>query len=636
MIEPQLFVTCRMRCSYCFATDVPYYHNFSRTCSTCQHESQCEYIFNHHTSCAHCYQTYDHNPNHISNSNCPHCSYVAPCINMLEMHLTSHEAVVEVSQEVTEARPQTSNAASYSEREQTGGKRRREASPEPIGRFTRRKVTRGFRYLQRFIKFNYRPGPGGVPDFFRMLDELQPVVRKEVDQYYNQHGALTFAFSVNVTFERVNGEEFAHTFRSELEQHLHPHTFGESFNRGREMLCAEFDTFLERGSGSRLNSINTVNIECYRYAPMGGGSWIATPAKYRHKRAIVNVINKDDNLCALYATLAKQHPVDKNKERRGNYIPHLSTLKTEGLTFPLPLHQMKKYEEMNNITVNVYMVEEDGDMIRPVYLSKRVQDDPYNFLLIVSKDDPTKWHYTWISSLDRLLRKDGADAKTFCTFCLRGYNIRWNGRRNLEEHRKHCDGLKKCVKVTYPPRKKQIVKFSRYSAMQKSPLVLYCDFESCNKEVNLKKGESTLDSEQVVTGFCITPVTIPELPDMDPVEYTGDDALQRYYEEVKKFSLYMDELYEEKGRQPMEKIEGTPLETQHENEKHCWICEREFRCQLSLNKFMEIAKQRKEEDKAKEIDEDYGEDVDEKAPDEDDELFMLGPRIRDHCHWSGR
>ena len=172
---------------------------------------------------------------------------------MLEMHLTSHEAVVEVSQEVTEARPQTSNAASYSEREQTGGKRRREASPEPIGRFTRRKVTRGFRYLQRFIKFNYRPGPGGVPDFFRMLDELQPVVRKEVDQYYNQHGALTFAFSVNVTFERVNGEEFAHTFRSELEQHLHPHTFGESFTRGREMLCAEFDTFLERGSGSRLN-----------------------------------------------------------------------------------------------------------------------------------------------------------------------------------------------------------------------------------------------------------------------------------------------------------------------------------------------------------------------------------------------
>ena len=113
---------------------------------------------------------------------------------MLEMHLTSHEAAVEVSQEVTEARPQTSNAASYSEREQTGGKRRREASPEPIGRFTSRKVTRGFRYLQRFIKFNYRPGPGGVPDFFRMLDELQPVVRKEVDQYYNQHGALTFAF----------------------------------------------------------------------------------------------------------------------------------------------------------------------------------------------------------------------------------------------------------------------------------------------------------------------------------------------------------------------------------------------------------------------------------------------------------
>lgn len=552
---------------------------------------------------------------------------------MLEVHLASHEAAVEASQEVTDSTPQTSNAASYSV--QTGGKRRREGSPETIGRFTSRKVTPGFRWLQRFIKFNYRPGPGGVPDFFRMLNEFQPVVRREVDQYYHQHGALTFAYSINVTFEKLDGEEFIHTFRADLEQHLHPHTFGESWNRGREKLCAEFDAFLEHGSGSRLSSINTVNIECYRYAPLGGGSWIATPAKYQHKRAIVNIKNKD-NLCALYATLAKQHPDDKNKERVGKYKDLLSTLKTEGLTFPLPLHQMKKYETMNNITVNVYMVEEDGDMIKPVYLSKRPQDDPYNFLMIVSKDDPTKWHYTWISSLDKLLRKEGAEAKTFCAFCLRGFTIRWNGKRNLAEHRKHCDGLKKCVKVTYPPRKKQIVKFSRYSSMQKAPLVLYCDFECSNKEVNQKKGESTLDSEQVVTGFCITPVTIPELPDMDPVLYTGPDALKRYYKEVEKFSLYMDELYEEKGKQPMEKIEGTPLETQHENEKHCWICQREFRCQLSLYKFMEIAKQRKEEDKAREIDEDYGEDVDEKAPDEDDELFMLGPRVRDHCHWSGK
>ena len=231
LIGRQLFVGCRMRCPDCFASNVPYDHNFSRTCTTCQLESHCKYIFDHHAHCQHCDQSFDHNPHHTSITRCNQCSYVAPCINMFKIHLASHEAAVEASQEVTDATPQISNAASYSE--QTGGKRRREASLETIGRFTNRKVTRGFRYLQRFIKFNYRPGPGGVADFFRMLNELQPVVRREVDRYYNQHGALTFAFSVNVTFEKLDGEEFLHTFRSNLEQHLHPHTFGESFTRGR-------------------------------------------------------------------------------------------------------------------------------------------------------------------------------------------------------------------------------------------------------------------------------------------------------------------------------------------------------------------------------------------------------------------
>ena len=530
--------------------------------------------------------------------------------------------------------PQTSNAASYSN--QIGAKRRREASPETIGRFTNRKVTRGFRHLQRFINFNYRPGPGGVPDFFRMLTELLPVVRSEVQQYFNKHGALTFAFTINATFERQNGEEFLHNFRSNLEQYLQPHTFGESWNRGREAVCAEFDAFLERGSGSRLQSINTVSIDCHRYAPLGGGSYIETPSKYRYKGAVVNVKNQDDNLCALYTTLVKNHKPSNNISRVSAYKHLLTTLKTDGLTFPLPLHQMKKYESLNNLTINVYMVEENGDMIRPVYLSKRPQDDPYNFLMIVSKDDPSKWHYAYISSLDRLLHKPGAHAKKFCPFCLRGFAVRYNGKRNLQQHRKHCDGLKKCVKVSYPPPKKQVVKFSRHATMQKAPLVLYCDFECSNKEVNLKKGESTLESEQVVTGFCITPVTIPELPDMAPVPYTGPDALTKYYEEVKKFSFYMDELYAEKGQQPMEKVKDTPLENQHNKQKQCWICQREFRCQLSLRQFKEIAKRRKEEDKAREVDEDYGEDVDEKAPDEDDELFMLGPSVMDHCHWSGK
>ena len=146
--------------------------------------------------------------------------------------------------------------------------------------------------------------------------------------------------------------------------------------------------------------VRTVRAASYR------SSYIPTPVAYRRKNLIINVYNFNDYWCVLYATLSKQlcKSLRERKDRSRTYKPYLFTLKIEGLSFPLPLHQIERYESMNNITVNVYMVQDDGGVVTPMYLSKRAQDDPYNFLMIVSKDDSTKWHYAWIQDLDRLLK----------------------------------------------------------------------------------------------------------------------------------------------------------------------------------------------------------------------------------------
>lgn len=141
-------------------------------------------------------------------------------------------------------------------------------------------------------------------------------------------------------------------------------------------------------------------------------SYIPTPKQYSRVRGVIlNVQNYSDNWCVLYATLAKQlwgtdGAVGIKKSRATTYKPYLFTLKTEGLSFPLPLHQMWKYECMNNLTINVYSVDEEGGGIKLVYKSKRAQDDPYNFLMIVSKskNDSALWHYAWIRNLDKLWR----------------------------------------------------------------------------------------------------------------------------------------------------------------------------------------------------------------------------------------
>lgn len=198
LTELQLSVDHKMQCTLCKLTDVEDCHNFHRTCEVCGNESTCYTLYSTHASCPHCYQEYDHNPQHTSTNytSCDKCAHVAPCQNLLRVHQIIHDD----DDDLHTSEPTTSNATSNSV--QTGGRRRRRSSSPSLGRFTRRKETRGFRFLQRFVNYNYHPG--GEPDFFRFLDEVKPVVQMETKDYHIRHGELTYAFPISVSCMYIN------------------------------------------------------------------------------------------------------------------------------------------------------------------------------------------------------------------------------------------------------------------------------------------------------------------------------------------------------------------------------------------------------------------------------------------------
>ena len=183
-----MLADCTMQCPYCSDPNPSYYHNFPRQCQSCQHSSNCETMFNHHMTCPHCYDAYDHTPHHTSDAQCPECHHVAPCQTLLAQHRATHGTISEQTGGTRRRR------ASSPPSEQTGGKRRRTTV---TGKFYRRRQTRGFRHLQRFVNYKYRPG--GHPDFLRFLTELYPVLRKEATDYYVEHGALTYSFPIQVS-----------------------------------------------------------------------------------------------------------------------------------------------------------------------------------------------------------------------------------------------------------------------------------------------------------------------------------------------------------------------------------------------------------------------------------------------------
>ena len=111
-------------------------------------------------------------------------------------------------------------------------------------------------------------------------------------------------------------------------------------------------------------------------------------------------------------------------------------------------------------------------------------------------------------------------------------------------------------------------------------MVLYCDFEASQSStagVDLPG----VSPEHNVTGFCIKPVTRPELPEIDTVTYSGEDAIQKFFEEITKFSYHMNEYYHEYGKEKMMLDKKSVEYKNHRKAKKCWICKEKITCKAS-------------------------------------------------------
>lgn len=166
--------------------------------------------------------------------------------------------------------------------------------------------------------------------------------------------------------------------------------------------------------------MNTFDLDVCKYKPARGSSYIPTPKSIAKKQAIINPQNKD-NECFKWAVLAGLHPVKLHTERVSNYEEFSDELDFTGITFPVKVSDIPKFEKQNNIPINIYSIEHDGKLVNPLYISKMIdpetfqrEDGAINLLLIEGKE---KNNYAWIKDFDALLSYDNK-AKLFCPYCI--------------------------------------------------------------------------------------------------------------------------------------------------------------------------------------------------------------------------
>ena len=99
-------------------------------------------------------------------------------------------------------------------------------------------------------------------------------------------------------------------FHTKTEVNLESTNSNELFSKMKETVLESFAKFQRQGSNWRFHSVLSLNIHIVKYEPLGGSSYILLPAFLAAKKAIINLINEDDE-CFKWEITRALNPVEK-------------------------------------------------------------------------------------------------------------------------------------------------------------------------------------------------------------------------------------------------------------------------------------------------------------------------------------
>ena len=95
------------------------------------------------------------------------------------------------------------------------------------------------------------------------------------------------------------------------------------------------------------------------------------------------------------------HHVDENAHRRVKYAEHMDRYDFSSLSFPTPLQSVGPLAQRNNMSINVYGVDDDKEVIYPLRVSSTLVPDRHVDLQLFERDGVH--HYTTIRDFSRLV-----------------------------------------------------------------------------------------------------------------------------------------------------------------------------------------------------------------------------------------
>ena len=324
---------------------------------------------------------------------------------------------------------------------------------------------------------------------FQLKDNInEEVVKKQVIMFY---------VSLHANFHLGSDEEFKTeppaVLNTEALEIFKSTDIDDLLNHTYENLVSSIENFQQRGSGWVLDKLLKLDLHILEFNPLNATSYIPLPDELQRKKTIINIQNKNEK-CFLWSVIAGTYLKEvnlRNPQRPKPYREFENKFNLQGISFPMALSEIPKFERRNDVSISVYGYQEKKDnqegFIYPLKVSKDVNERHVDLLLIA--DDDTN-HYCYVKDFGKLVGSQYSNHTNKTYFCLHGFSR--HSATGQQQHRRTEEEMKKKLKeheetcftcaaqrAEFP--EDPVVKFKNIHKQLKASFVVYADFESVLK-----------------------------------------------------------------------------------------------------------------------------------------------------------
>ena len=415
-------------------------------------------------------------------------------------------------------------------------------------------------------RYEMEPNDNNKWDLLTFFSDSHSPVHNIVEKDLEKHKGVKYYLALKVKFVKFDkdGEEMSSEPFFQSKPSIAVNSSDINIDEHFEQIERKVIEFLREGSGWAFDHVIKLYIKTVAYNPLDGRTHIKLSKYIADKKAVLNINNRD-NKCFLWSVLAALHPVNESKgpQRVHHYRQYENELNLNGISFPVDINQIEKFEKQNNLSINVIGYE---STLFPIYTTKNRSDNQINLLLISQGE---KRHFCLVRNMSRLLadRTNHNGAAFYCNFCFHGF-VRQD---LLDEHLPYCK-QHGAQKIELPDEENKWLRFENFRRQLKTPFVIYADFESITKKIidpsidsNTKKYQ-----EHEACGYAYKVVCEDSRYSKPIVHYRGPDPINHFLNKI-----FQEEQEINKILENITPMDLTPQdEINFKSAKNCHICDK--------------------------------------------------------------